>query len=93
MEKEPELKQDRISIVYRDIATFEKDGKLFGQGAPFKSLEMEDSLKMEDSPEILKKQEQQRLMDAFCKENKESDFDWDKVYGKGFDVLDFSLLR
>jgi hypothetical protein len=35
----------------------------------------------------------QKLIQAFGKENEQSDFDWDKWYGEGSDVLHFSVRK
>ena len=36
-------------------------------------------------------EESAKMIHAFGKENQMSDFDWDGVYGGGFDVLHFSV--
>jgi len=85
--KEPEILTDRISIVFRNIATFEtKDGKIIGQGAKTDNSTSSASLAGLD------KDEQLLLIKAFAKENKESEFDWESEYGKGFSVFDFSKI-
>ena len=69
---------ERISLTIRDIATFiDNDSKLlFGQGAP-------STVYSDDSEEMLI---------AFGAENKSHDYEWDKIYGKGFHCLNFEEL-
>lgn len=81
---------ERISLTFRRIGTFlSKDGTtIWGQGATAK-------IKSEARP-ILQGKEAHKagkeMIAAFGKENHltERDFDWDKVYGKGFDVVNFT---
>jgi hypothetical protein len=37
--------------------------------------------------------ETEQLVQAFAEENRSSVFDWDRHYGKGFDVINMSLLN
>jgi alkylated DNA repair dioxygenase AlkB len=37
-------------------------------------------------------EEQRRLVQAFSDENKNVNFDWDQVYGDGFDILNFDVV-
>jgi alkylated DNA repair dioxygenase AlkB len=77
---------ERISLTFRHIGTFLTKGeeKIYGQGATAKTRE-------EARPVVRGTEEGERLIAAFGKENQESEFDWDGVYGKGFDVLHFSV--
>lgn len=69
----------RISFTFRTIATFiDKEGKLYGQGARKDGGCTNDSLD---------------LVQAFSKENHESDFDWDANYAKGFSSVNFNILN
>lgn len=88
VKKNPRIKRDRISIVFRNIATFEdSDGNLFGQGAR-KRLKKEKHLSCAEL-----KNEQLELIRSFSVENKPSNFDWDYIYGNGFNVKDFSEIK
>ena len=81
--KEPEITGGRISIVFRNIATFEtKDKQIIGQGA-----------KKDNNVIVDEKEEQLRLIKCFSKENKESEFDWEATYGQGFSAFDFSKIN
>ncbi len=74
---------ERISLTLRTIATFmrpEAPGKLHGQGAA--KAPRQDSAA----------QEALRMLEAFGRENKEHDFDWEQNYGGGFDALNFQLI-
>lgn len=81
---------ERISLTFRHIGTFlSKDGtKIWGQGATAK-------IKSEAKP-VLRGEEVHKageeMIVGFGKENHstERDFNWDDVYGKGFDVVNFS---
>ena len=77
------VKDERISIVFRNIATFMgEDHTLVGQGE-----------KKENNTFLNMEEEQRYLLKCFGKENNESDFDWDQTYGCGFDVYDFSKIQ
>jgi hypothetical protein len=68
---------ERISFTFRTIATFiDKNNNIIGQGAP-KGEKRNDELDM---------------LKAFSKENHELDFDWEKIYGNGFNAINFKLL-
>jgi len=75
---------ERISLTFRHIGTFlTKDQSLiYGQGAKGKTLETA-------RPVINASEAGEALIVAFGNENHQSDFDWDKNYGEGFDVLHF----
>ncbi|TFK71005.1 hypothetical protein BDN72DRAFT_958386 [Pluteus cervinus] len=77
---------ERISLTFRHIGTYlSKDEKvIWGQGAKGKAKEEAGSV-ISGS-----RADSQRLIDAFGEENQRSDFNWDKVYGEGSDVLHFS---
>lgn len=70
--------EQRISMTLRSVATYYnlKTGEVFGQGA-----------KKADSDEC-ESSEEERMLFAFSDENKNADFDWDRWYGKGFNILD-----
>ncbi|KIW07620.1 uncharacterized protein PV09_01567 [Verruconis gallopava] len=79
----------RISLTFRLIDTFlSADEKLiWGQGAKSKSKDTAGRCINADDAES------EKMIDAFGFENKEgADFDWDKVYGEGFDVLNMRAL-
>ena len=70
----------RISLTFRQIGTFERDGLIYGQGAKFKILE--HAQKIQDDPV-----EWKALLHAFSQENHSPDFDWSRYYGQGFNVV------
>lgn len=88
LKNEAELFQDgeRISLTFRHIGTFltQDHSKIWGQGASSK-------VKEAAQPTVNGEKEAEGLIRAFGKENAESDFDWDGVYGAGSDVLHFSV--
>ncbi len=85
-----ELRDDshRISLTMRSVATFlTPDGQLYGQGARRKARDA-------DAPAPQPAREQaERMVTAFGLENQRADFDWERYYGEGFDVLDLASLR
>ncbi|TLD20777.1 hypothetical protein PspLS_08661 [Pyricularia sp. CBS 133598] len=78
----------RISLTFRQIGTFlDKDGLLiWGQGATGKNRADAKPVKNGASEEA------ERMIRAFGVENNTPDFDWDAVYGQGFDVLHFKTV-
>lgn len=85
--KEEETRGERISLTFRWIGTClsEDSSLIWGQGATGKT-------KAEAKPVINGVlEESQALIYAFGKENSQSDFDWDEVYGEGSDVLHFHV--
>lgn len=77
----------RISLTFRHIGTFldSKSERIWGQGATAKTGE-------EARPTINGDEEAtQEIINAFGKENHDSEFDWKTTYGKGFDILHFRL--
>lgn len=85
---EAELAQggERISLTFRYIGTFlNKDGTfIWGQGARGKTRD-DARLVIHGGDDA------DKLIEALGKENHQSDFDWDFYYGKGFDVLHFTV--
>ena len=84
---EPEQFQngERISLTFRHIGTFlnSDETKIWGQGATGKTKD--------EAREVINGGRQgARLIRAFGEENQRSDFDWEKNYGGGFDVLHFA---
>ena len=103
-DKRPENTKDlaergpRISLTFRHIGTFltplspspsspaeqeQARQLIFGQGATGKS-------RAEAQPVVHGGEEAERLLAAFGAENHQSEFDWEKAYGKGSDVLHFT---
>ncbi|EXF73636.1 isochorismatase [Colletotrichum fioriniae PJ7] len=84
----PELAFDggRISLTFRQIGTFlDRDSTLiWGQGATSKTRETAQAVINGQCSQAVD------MVHAFGTENHSSDFDWDKYYGKGFDVLHMS---
>lgn len=79
---------ERISLTFRHIGTFltKDQARIYGQGAKGKTKE-------NARPVVNGTKEGSSLIYAFGNENHESDFDWDRSYGRGFDVLHFSLHK
>jgi hypothetical protein len=98
--KDPAERGPRISLTFRHIGTFlaplspspsspaaqaqaQVPQLIFGQGATGKT-------RAEARPVIHGGEEAERLLAAFGAENHQSEFDWEKAYGEGFDVLHFT---
>ncbi|KAF9700779.1 hypothetical protein EKO04_001580 [Ascochyta lentis] len=73
----------RISLTFRHIATFldTKETTIWGQGATSKDQRGAADVVNDDEAEA------ERMIRAFSRENHSNEFDWDKWYGDGFDVL------
>ena len=86
-EEERHMNGGRISLTFRNIGTFlSADGtKIWGQGAVAKSAE-------EARDVVTDQEEVEKLIDWFGRENHQSDFDWQGVYGQGSDVVNFTQL-
>jgi len=76
----------RISLTFRLIGTFldKHQQKIWGQGATSKTRNTANTVINGDTPEA------ESMIRAFGTENHSSEFDWNKVYGQGFDVLHIS---
>lgn len=76
----------RVSLTFRHIGTFltDKGAHIWGQGSKGKVKEHMRPVIVGDAPETAK------MIHAFGQENQRSDFDWEAVYGEGFDVLHFT---
>lgn len=86
--KSPEeqfMNGERISLTFRHIGTFltADESQIYGQGAKGKTRETAQ-------PVVKGAEEATKLLEAFGKENQQSDFDWEAVYGEGSDVLHFT---
>lgn len=79
----------RISLTFRKIGTFlnQREHSIWGQGATSKEPGTAKTVLMGDA------EASQQLVRAFGNENQSSDFDWEAVYGGGFDVLHLSNTR
>ena len=98
---------ERISLTFRHIGTFlTKDmSMIYGQGstgiADGDTTEnvMEGQLKKADKKPVVNGMNEgnhdtpRKLIEAFGKENGQSDFDWDKWYGQGSNVLHFTVQK
>ncbi|KAF2839998.1 hypothetical protein M501DRAFT_1010235 [Patellaria atrata CBS 101060] len=75
----------RISLTFRYIGTFlSADNRLiWGQGATAKTQDTANPVINDDAAQT------DNLIHAFGTENQSTDFDWDKTYGTGSDVLHF----
>ena len=96
--KSPEelaFESQRISLTFRKINTFlslpadqnQSQAKIYGQGATGKTP---GDAKMVINGD---KEEADKMIFAFSKENKSANFDWDENYGRGFDVLHFTVVE
>lgn len=76
---------ERISLTFRNIGTFltADEARIFGQGAKAKTRETAQGV-LRGTPEGAK------LLQGFGKENQQSEFDWEGVYGEGSNVLHFT---
>lgn len=76
---------ERISLTFRHIGTFlnPTGDTIWGQGAISKRQEQARPVIHGDAGET------ERLIRAFGNENHATEFDWDDVYGSGFDVVNF----
>ncbi|KAJ5593940.1 uncharacterized protein N7459_000148 [Penicillium hispanicum] len=76
---------ERISLTFRHIGTYVAPSSniIWGQGAVGKTRETAGVV-VHGHPE-----ETERLIRAFGHENRATEFDWDEVYGSGFDVVNF----
>lgn len=78
---------NRISLTFRDVATFEHNGVIEGQGGP-------RSPRPPASPGTPEYEREFALMiAAFSAENRERDFDWDLHYGRGFALRGFDVIQ
>ncbi|KAJ5790173.1 uncharacterized protein N7518_007184 [Penicillium psychrosexuale] len=75
----------RISLTFRHIGTFIDPvaNTIWGQGAVSKKLDHTRAVVHGDPAATA------RLIGAFGQENRATEFDWDAVYGEGFDVVNF----
>lgn len=78
---------ERISITFRHIETYvdPRASVIWGQGAVSKSREIARPVVHGDAVET------ERLIRAFSQENRATEFDWNGVYGGGFDVVNFVI--
>lgn len=76
---------ERISITFRHIATYVDPAAnlIWGQGAVSKSRDNAGPVIHGNAAET------ERLIHAFGQENRATEFDWNGVYGGGFDVVNF----
>jgi alkylated DNA repair dioxygenase AlkB/glutathione S-transferase len=76
---------ERISLTFRNIGTFidPVSNTIWGQGGVGKTPDMARPVVHGDPAEI------ERLIRSFGQENRASEFDWEAVYGGGFDVVNF----
>lgn len=82
-DEEKAFEGERISITFRQIGTFmNKKGKtIWGSGAKNKSRQNAGRISTRDSGQM------EAMINAFGKENHDTDFDWDGEYGSGFNVV------
>ncbi|KAI6127166.1 hypothetical protein F5141DRAFT_1086068 [Pisolithus sp. B1] len=86
--KSPEeqfMNGERISLTFRHIGTFltADESHIYGQGAKGRTRETAQ-------PVVRGTEEATKLLEAFGKENQQSDFDWEAIYGERSDVLHFT---
>jgi alkylated DNA repair dioxygenase AlkB len=89
-DSELDFGEARISITFRNIATFSDGKKLYGQGA---KNDHAIFCAGKENKEESQKDEELRMLKAFSAENKNSDFDWDEHYGYGFNCINFEKLN
>jgi nicotinamidase-related amidase/alkylated DNA repair dioxygenase AlkB len=75
----------RISLTFRQIGTYIEPvtNTIWGQGAVSKTLDQARPVVHANVTET------ERLIAAFGQENRATEFNWDSVYGEGFDVVNF----
>jgi hypothetical protein len=73
----------RISLTFRHIGTFldATQSRIWGQGAAAKTRDGACAVVNGQTPEAV------RMLQAFGAENNSNEFDWDAMYGEGFNVL------
>lgn len=76
---------ERISLTFRNVGTFidPASNTIWGQGGVGKTPDLARPVVHGDPAEI------ERMIRSFGQENRETEFDWDSVYGGGFDVVNF----
>ncbi|KAI2605697.1 uncharacterized protein GGS25DRAFT_352318 [Hypoxylon fragiforme] len=76
----------RISLTFRQIGTYlDRDNRLiWGQGATSKIKEEARQVINGQTPEAV------MMLQGFGRENQLTEFDWNKYYGNGFDILHIS---
>ncbi|MCJ1404765.1 hypothetical protein MMC11_007991 [Xylographa trunciseda] len=82
-EEEKASNGERISITFRNIATFtdKHNRKIWGQGAVSKYNITAGAVSTNNSTEM------DAMIEAFGKENQQSDFNWEAEYGEGFNAI------
>ncbi|MCJ1385659.1 hypothetical protein MMC17_008782 [Xylographa soralifera] len=82
-EEEKASNGERISITFRNIATFtdKYNRKIWGQGAVSKYSITAGTVSTNNSTEM------DAMIEAFGKENQQSDFNWEAEYGEGFNAV------
>lgn len=77
---------ERISITFRQIGSFMdlSTQTIWGTGARQKNKAKAGKISTNDDAEM------EAMIIAFGKENHESDFDWEREYGQGFDVINLA---
>lgn len=77
---------ERISITFRQIGSFMdlSTQTIWGAGAKQKSKANAGKIFANDDAEM------EAMIIAFGKENHQSDFDWEREYGQGFDVINLA---
>ena len=82
-EEEKAFGGERISITFRQIGTFMNKNKkiIWGSGAKQKTKSKANKISPRDNAQM------EAMINAFGKENHDSNFDWDAEYGSGFDVV------
>ena len=82
-DEEKAFEGERISITFRQIGTFmnKKEKTIWGSGAKSKSRQNASRISTKDNAQM------EAMINAFGKENHDTDFDWDAEYGSGFNVI------
>lgn len=81
-DEEKAFEGERISITFRQIGTFmnKKEKIIWGSGAKSKSRQKASKISKDDA-------QMEAMINAFGKENHDTQFDWDAEYGCGFNVI------
>lgn len=89
LDEEQSFGGERISITFRQVGSFMdlSTQTIWGTGAKQKSKATAGKISTNDDAEM------EAMIMAFGKENHQSDFDWEREYGPGFDVINLACEK